>query len=45
MSDIRLKNSIEHLSEKYELFFNAMQPVRYKYNDGTSNRFHTGFVA
>jgi hypothetical protein len=22
-----------------------MEPVRYKYNQGTSNRYHTGFIA
>ena len=22
-----------------------MEPTRYKYNDGTSNRYHTGFIA
>lgn len=45
VSDVRVKNSIEDLSEKYELLFNALQPKRYKYNDGTSNRYHTGYIA
>ena len=25
--------------------FDNLRPVRYKYNDGTSDRFHTGFIA
>ena len=45
ISDINKKNSIEFLSEKYELFFNNLSPIRYKFNDGTSDRFHTGFIA
>lgn len=45
MSDIRVKNSIEDLSFKYERFFDRMAPKRYKYKDGTSDRYHTGFVA
>ena len=44
-SDERIKNSIEELPNKYEQFFDKMQPTRYKYNDGTSNRYHTGFIA
>lgn len=44
-SDLRIKNSIESLPEKYEKFFDLMNPVRYKYNEGTSNRYHTGFIA
>ena len=44
-SDIRVKNSIMPLSEEYEVFFDKMQPTRYKYNEGTSNRYHTGFIA
>ena len=44
-SDKNLKNSIETLSDNYDMFFDKIQPVRYKYNDGTSNRYHTGFIA
>lgn len=44
-SDLRIKNSIEELSDKYELFFDALKPVRYKYNNGTSGRYHVGFIA
>lgn len=44
-SDENLKNSIEPLSEKYSILFDNIVPVRFKYNDGTSNRYHTGFIA
>ena len=44
-SDINKKNSINDLQEKYNIFFNNLRPVSYKYNDGTSNRIHTGFIA
>lgn len=45
LSDIRYKNSIEALSQKYDTFFDKIKPVRYKYNEGTSKRYHTGFIA
>lgn len=44
-SDQRLKNSIEDIPEKYLDFFKRIKPKRFKYNDGTSNRYHTGFIA
>lgn len=44
-SDKRLKNSIINISEQYSIFFDHLIPVTYKYNDGTSNRLHTGFIA
>lgn len=44
-SDENKKNSIEKLPEKYSALFDNLRPVRYKYNDGTSDRFHTGFIA
>lgn len=44
-SDIRLKKDIETYSDKYDLFFDLLNPVRYKYVTGTSNRYHTGFIA
>ena len=44
-SDIRLKNSIEILSERYDAFFDELTPVTYILNDGTSKRRHVGFVA
>jgi hypothetical protein len=44
-SDKNLKNSIENLSDLYKTMIKRLSPVRYKYNDGTSNRYHTGFIA
>jgi hypothetical protein len=44
-SDLRLKNSINSLSPNYEILFDNLQPVSYKYNNGTSNRTHIGFIA
>lgn len=44
-SDQRLKNSIEELPEKYLEFFKKIKPKRFKFNEGTSNRYHTGFIA
>jgi len=44
-SDRRIKNSIEAIPDAYETLFDNLIPKRYKYNDGTSNRYHTGFIA
>lgn len=44
-SDERLKTDIESLSDKYEYLFDTLQPKRYKYINGTSSRYHTGFIA
>ena len=44
-SDRNIKNSIEALPEKYVRMFNLVEPKRYKLNNGTSGRFHTGFIA
>jgi hypothetical protein len=44
-SDSRAKNSIESLPEQYDIFFDQLKPKRYKYNDGTSGRYHTGYIA
>lgn len=44
-SDRNLKNSIESLSDEYSALFDNLNPIRYKYNDGTSDRYHTGFIA
>lgn len=45
LSDKTLKHDIEILNDKYSVLFDCLQAVRYKYNDGTSDRFHTGFIA
>lgn len=44
-SDFNVKNSIEKLSERYSILFDNLQPIRYKYNNGTSDRYHSGFIA
>lgn len=44
-SDKNRKNTIEDLDERYSSIFDALRPRRFKYNDGTSGRFHTGFIA
>lgn len=45
LSDKNAKNTINELSDKYTNFFNNLKPVSFKYNDGTSNRLHIGFIA
>lgn len=44
-SDINKKNSIEPLIRNYDSLFNNLLPKRFKYNDGTSDRYHLGFIA
>ena len=44
-SDKNVKNSISDFDEKYELLFDGLYTCRYKYNHGTSDRYHTGFIA
>ncbi len=44
-SDLKLKNSVKSLPQKYKDLFMLFNPVIYKMNDGTSNRFHVGFGA
>ena len=44
-SDANKKHEISTLSSQYSTLFDNLRPVTYKYNDGTSNRLHTGFIA
>lgn len=44
-SDKNAKNSIAKMSEQYETLFDNLNPVIFKYNNGTSDRYHTGFIA
>ena len=44
-SDRRAKHSIEELPDAYVEALDKMVPVRFKYNDGTSDRYHVGFIA
>lgn len=44
-SDERKKNTIAPLNDKYKLLFDKLNPVSYKYNEGTSGRTHLGLIA
>ena len=44
-SDQNQKNSIESLPDKYIALFDNLEAKRYKMNDGTSGRYHVGFIA
>lgn len=44
-SDANKKHDIEDLPDKYIAMLNTLRPVRFKYNDGASGRYHTGFIA
>jgi hypothetical protein len=44
-SDLREKNTIESINNQYSLLFDALRPVTFKFNDGTSDRKHIGFIA
>lgn len=44
-SDRRIKNSINYDMDSYDKFFMNLKPAFYKMNNGTSGRFHTGFIA
>lgn len=43
-SDLNKKNSVQPMPISYSTIFDKLKPVIYKYNDGDSNRFHTGFI-
>lgn len=44
-SDRNKKNSIEDLPEKYIKIFDNLTPRRFKLNNGTSDRYHVGYIA
>ena len=44
-SDRNNKDTISHISENYDAFFDNLLPVTYKLKNGTSGRLHTGFIA
>lgn len=44
-SDRNIKHDIEPISDKYLNMLNKIKPVRFKLNNGTSDRFHIGFIA
>jgi len=45
VSDSTRKHDILTIDSQYDILFDALRPVTYKYNDGTSGRTHTGFIA
>lgn len=45
VSDANKKNTIEEVNDSYDVFFDNLRSVTYKFNDGTSGRLHTGFIA
>ena len=44
-SDEREKNSISEIPKKYSDMFYKLNPIIYKFNNGTSDRLHVGFSA
>ena len=44
-SDRELKHDIEYDLEDYDVIFDNLKPSRFKYNDGTSDRYHTALIA
>lgn len=44
-SDRNAKHAIADLDDAYKRIIKECRPVIFKYNDGTSDRYHTGFVA
>lgn len=44
-SDANKKNSITYDLSCFEKFYESLKPSRFKYNDGTSDRFHIGFIS
>jgi len=45
VSDGKKKNTVQSLEDSYDLIFDSLKPVSYKFNENTSNRTHVGFVA
>ena len=44
-SDRNKKNTIEDLDDRYLVLFDHLRPARFKFNNGTSGRFHPGFIS
>lgn len=44
-SDAHLKNTVAPLTRVHEQIFDELKPVSYKFNENTSDRTHTGFIA
>ena len=44
LSDVKFKHDIETLDDRYDTFFDCITSRRFKYNDGTSDRYHLGYI-
>ena len=44
-SDARVKNTMTYDLDQFEALYRTLRPCRFKYNNGNSGRFHTGFIA
>ncbi len=44
ISDATKKKNIESLDTRYETFFDNIEARRFQYKDGTSGRYHTGYI-
>jgi hypothetical protein len=44
-SDIQHKTDVEELPYEYSILFDLLRPVRYKFINGTSGRYHIGLIA
>ena len=44
-SDRELNHDIEYDLDAYDVIFDNLKPSRFKYNDGTSDRYHTALIA
>ena len=44
-SDINMKKDISEIDDRYIELFDLVQPYAYKFIDGTSGRYHTGFIS
>lgn len=44
-SDRNKKNSIDYDMDKYENLFFKLKPTQFKFNNGTSGRYHIGFIS
>ena len=44
-SDRNYKHDIEHIPDKYIILFDHLIPRRFKMNEGSSGRYHVGYIA
>ena len=44
-SDLTKKNSISVIDNRYDILYDNLTPCTFKYNNGVSGRYHSGFIA